>query len=128
MPKLCFAGPVRQQIVHFISHLSEIHASLIVGKTLLSWSLARGFRDDWETHLEAPGLVMQIVKIDIVGVGESVHGVPRDFIAGVVANSFECDDGGETHALFGGEASGWEGESDRDAVEKDAFDGVHVEC
>lgn len=70
---------------------------------------------------------MQVVKIDIIGVGEGIHGVPRDLIAGVVANGFESDDGGKTHALFNGEASGGEGESDGDAVEKDTFDGVHVE-
>ena len=78
-------------------------------------------------YLDPPALMMQVVETDIVGVGKGIHGVPRDFIAGVVADGFEGDNGGEAHALFGGEASGWEGESDGDAVEKEAFNRVHVE-
>ena len=86
----------------------------------------RGEEGRKETHLEPPALMMQVVEVDIVGVGERIHGVPRDLVAGVIADAFEDDDGGEAHALLDGEASGREGESDGDAVEKDAFNRMHV--
>lgn len=72
--------------------------------------------------------MMQVMEIDIVGIGECVDRVPRDFVPGMVAERFEGHDGGEPHALPDGEPGGWESKRHRDAIEEDGFDGVHVEC